>query len=390
MAAAFPLRFWWLCAGSYFFFGSFNMVIPELPELLEPMGEADRKGLVISLFTLTALISRPFSGRLADNIGRVPVMVAGAVVCFCCSLIYPWMSSFAVFVVLRLFHGFSTGFSPTGFSAYIADIVPENRRGEAIGLVTTFGSLGMASSPALGGYLVSRFSHDVMFIASAGFALIAVLIFYRLPESLQERKSFHISHLVIRRQDLFEPTIWLPCILMVLTAYSYGAMLTLLPERSVSIGFVNKGSMFMVFAFASVAVRIFAGRLSDRLGRVRVLASGIIFLVIGLSVCSQSTTPLTLIVGCVFYGLSNGITSPTLFAWATDICPSHHKARAFASLYIALELGIGLGALISGELVAGKFIESGNISGAFLVCAVLGVLALLILHPRLRHRAAVT
>lgn len=365
------------------------MVIPELPELLEPMGAADRKGLVISLFTLTALLSRPFSGRLADTIGRVPVMVAGAAICVCCSLLYPWMSSFTVFVVLRLFHGFSTGFSPTGFSAYIADIVPENRRGEAIGMVTTFGSLGMACSPAIGGFLVSRFSHDVMFLVSGGFAVIAVLIFYRLPESLSDRRAFKFSHLSIGRQDIFEPTIWLLFLVMVLTAYSYGTMLTLLPERTVGAGFSNKGSMFMVFAFSSVAVRIFAGRLSDRLGRVRVLSAGIIFLVIGLSICSQSLTPLTLIIGCVCYGISLGVTSPTLFAWATDICPAHHKARAFASLYIALELGIGLGAFISGELVADE-IGSDKISFAFLVCAGLGLLALVTLHPRLRRRKAVT
>ena len=94
------------------------MIIPELPGYLESMGGAEYKGLIIALFTITAMISRPFSGKLADTVGRIPVIVFGSIVCFICSLLYPVLSFVAGVLWIRLLHGFSTGFTPTGQTAY--------------------------------------------------------------------------------------------------------------------------------------------------------------------------------------------------------------------------------------------------------------------------------
>src|SRR5687767_15982473 len=94
------LQFWLLCLSSFLFFASFNMIIPELPSYLTSLGGAEYKGLIISLFTLTALVSRPFSGKLADKIGRVPVMVCGPIVCVICSAVYPLVSSVGGFLLL--------------------------------------------------------------------------------------------------------------------------------------------------------------------------------------------------------------------------------------------------------------------------------------------------
>ena len=132
------------------------MIIPELPSYLTSLGGAEYKGLIISLFTITAMISRPFSGKLSDKIGRVPVMIFGSTVCIICSLIYPWLTSVTGFLWLRLVHGFSTGFTPTGQTEYLSDIIPQERRGEALGLLGTAGSLGMAGGPELGGTIANN------------------------------------------------------------------------------------------------------------------------------------------------------------------------------------------------------------------------------------------
>jgi MFS family permease len=102
---------------SFLFSVSFNMPIPELPAYLSSLGGAEHKGLIIALFTLTAGISRPFSGKLADTIGRVPVMAVGSLVCFVCGFLYPVLGTVAGFLFIRLIHGFSTGFKPTAGGA---------------------------------------------------------------------------------------------------------------------------------------------------------------------------------------------------------------------------------------------------------------------------------
>src|SRR5690606_13625254 len=103
----YTLPFILLCLSSLLFCASFNMIIPELPNYLSQMGGAEHKGLIIALFTLTAGISRPFSGKLTDRWGRVPVMAIGSMVCFVCGFLYPILSSVAGFFFLRLIHGFS-------------------------------------------------------------------------------------------------------------------------------------------------------------------------------------------------------------------------------------------------------------------------------------------
>src|SRR5690606_31351454 len=102
-----------LCLSSLLFFSSFNMLIPELPDYLTGLGGEDYKGWVIGIFTLTAGISRPFSGQLTDRWGRIPVMMIGALVCVVCGFFYPIANTVFLFLVLRLIHGFSTGFKPT-------------------------------------------------------------------------------------------------------------------------------------------------------------------------------------------------------------------------------------------------------------------------------------
>ena len=170
--AGFSVQFWLLCLSSFLFFSSFNMMIPELPDYLTSLGGAEYKGYIISLFTLSAALSRPFSGRLADTIGRIPVMVIGAGVCFIMGFIYPAVGSVTAFLFLRFFHGFSTGFKPTGTSAYVADVVPENRRGEAMGMLGVFGSLGIAAGPAVGGIIANSISLNAMFYTSSIFAIM--------------------------------------------------------------------------------------------------------------------------------------------------------------------------------------------------------------------------
>ena len=52
--------------------------------------------------------------------------------------------------------------------------------------------------------------------------------------------------------------------------------------------------------------------------------------------------------GAAVYGISTGIVSPALNAWTVDMSFPEHRGKAMATMYIALEAGIGLGALFSG------------------------------------------
>jgi predicted MFS family arabinose efflux permease len=93
-------------------------------------------------------------------------------------------------------------------------------------------------------------------------------------------------------------------------------------------------------------------------------------------VIAFAETRLQLIIGGTLYGLAQGSSSPTLLAWATDLSHQAYRGRAIASLYIFMELGIGLGAFISG-LVYNN--EPSHFFVTFTVCGVLATLAFIYL-----------
>ena len=344
----YTLQFWLLCLSSLLFFASFNMLIPELPAFLTALDGGQYKGYIISLFTFTALISRPFSGKLTDRIGRKPVIIFGGIVCMICSLLYPLLTTVFAFFALRVIHGFSTGFTPTGQSTYVSDIIPVDRRGEAMGLLGMIGSVGMAMGPAIGGMVAREYGLNVMFYLSSFFGFIAAVIVLGMKETLPARSRFKVSMLKIDRHDLFEPRVVLPCIVMGLAYYAYGAMLTLIPDFGEHVGIYRKELLFTYYTIASILIRVIGGKASDRYGRVPVLVTSTAVVMVSMLMIAVAETQSLLIAGMILYGLGGGSVSPTLLAWATDLSEERHRGRALASLYIFMELGIGVGAFVSG------------------------------------------
>ncbi len=350
------IQFALLCFSSFLFYASFNMLIPELPAYLANLGGEKYIGLIIALFTLTAGVSRPFSGKLADTVGRIPVMIFGAAVCCICGMLYPMINTVFFFLLLRFFHGFSTGFKPTGTSAYVADVATDTRRGEAMGFLGLCSSLGMAGGPALGSTLALAYSPDMMFYTSSVLAILSVLILTGMKETLPQpaRRPFSLSLLKLSRHEIFEPRVIAPCITLLLTTFSFGIILTVIPDLSDQLLIANRGLFFTCFTVASVAVRFFAGKASDRFGRVKVLKVSATLLVTSMILLMTVESQEMFIVSAIVFGLSFGMNTPTIFAWTIDLSQPQHRGKGLATMYIALEAGIGLGALCSGWIYGGN------------------------------------
>lgn len=343
----FTFQFFLLCLSNFLFATSFNMMIPELPAYLTQLGGAQYKGLIIALFTLMAGLSRPFSGKLTDTIGRVPVMVFGSLVCVVCSLLYPWLATVGGFLFLRFLHGFSTGFKPTATAAYGADVVHPARRGEALGALSIGYTLGSSAGPMLGSWLVMAQGFNAMFYVSAGFALGSVLILYNVKETLTPTEPFRWSLLRIKSSEIFDATALRPALITLLFCISIGTVLTIAPDFSEHLGLRNKGIFFAFFTLSSLVIRFAWPKVSDRHGRRPVLLVSGIVLALSMGGMAWASTPAYFLAAAVFYGLSWGINSPTLTAWTVDLCAPENRGKAIASMYIALEVGIGSGALLS-------------------------------------------
>lgn len=375
-ASFFTFQFFLLCTSNFLFSASFNMMIPELPEYITKLGGAEYKGLIISLFTLMAGISRPFSGKLTDTVGRVPVMIFGSLVCVVCSFSYTLLTSVAAFLFLRFLHGFSTGFKPTATSAYASDAVHESRRAEALGAIAMGYTIGQSVGPIIGSYLVDHYSYNIMFYASSAFAMGSVAILYNIKETLPEPQKFKRRLLIIKRHEIFEASALKPAIILLLLSFASGCTLTLAPDLSESVGLHNKGVFFAVYTITALFIRIVAGKSADRYGRIPVLIVSSIALAVAMFMLCITKTEFMLLAASAIFGLSWGMNGPTITAWTVDLAPIEKRGRAVASMYIALEAGIGIGAIICADIynnITARF------AYAFALPATLALVALVLL-----------
>ena len=161
-----------------------------------------------------------------------------------------------------------------------------------MGYIGTAGTVGMAAGPAIGGALASSFSINIMFYCSSLFAFSAIGILIGIRETLSEKKKFSPGMLKVKKEDLFEPRVIMPCVVMGLCAYSFGAVYTVIPDFGEFVGITNKGLLFTYFTMASLLVRLIGGKASDYYGRAQVLKLSTLLIIAAMVTVGLANTKL--------------------------------------------------------------------------------------------------
>lgn len=356
----------------FFFMTSFNLILAELNNYISILDGADKKGLIITLFTISAAISRPFSGKLSDTIGRKKVIYLGIICSFFVMLIYPFSCSVLFFLILRFLHGFSAGFAPTGATALLTDLIPEKSRGHAMGIWGTFISLGIGVGQTLGSWIYLSFGFTILFLIGALFSLIAFILVFWIKETLVNQQKFNFKLLRISWKDVFEPNVLPAAFVMLLSAMCSGMIFVLTPDLSTYLGISNKGFFFGIYVIATILIRLLTSSLSDRIGREKTLLIGCFILVISMLLVGTSNSIVSYIFAAIIFGIATGITSPTMFAWTADLSHKDRRGVGAGTMFIALEFGIMFGALLT--LVSYDSTKS-TIFLTFLIGAIMATIA---------------
>ena len=378
--------FWLLSASMFFSMLSVNLILPEMNGFISGLGGSEVKGSIIFLFSVAAGVSRPFAGRLADLIGRKRSVFIGLGIAIAASISYAWVGALSVFFVLRFAHGLSAGFAPTGATALLTDILPPGRKGAAMGLWGTFISLGIGVGQALGSYIFERSNFDTLFMTSAAFGILALLLLSPIKETLPEQQAFQWRQLLIKWEDVVEPSVKPAALIMLLTAISSGLIFVLTPDYSTYLGIANKGYFFGIYVLSTIGIRLVFSSLSDRIGRRETMVIGCSLLVLSMVLLGYADDVWSYSFAAVIFGLATGISSPTLFAWTADLSLAHRRGTGSGTLFIALEIGILIGSGLT-FLFYKNTIESAR--HCLFIAAGFGVIALLILLVQIRSAKSI-
>jgi MFS family permease len=360
------------------------MVLPDLPEYLGSIGGREYNWLIIPVFATFALLTRPFSGKFSDTAGRVFVMAVGAIITTIACGLYLFIPIIWLFFVNRAFHGFCAGFTPTGFTAYADDIVPIQKRGEAMGIVGICNNIGNASGWVIGSKITNIFGIEAMFLMSSAMGLISFFMFISLKETIPNKQKFSLKMLKINRHELIERRVFKPGVILLLTAFSSGAILALIADFTNFIGIKNKGMYMGIYIISSIITRFLAGRWSDKYGRKIIALIGSIVLGISMLLLSFTSEIIMYSLSSITFGIGFGLISPSLFAWAADLAVPGFKGKAVGTLFIFMELGIIIGSSVTGLMYNNK---PENFFLAFLLCAILAFLPVVILSLHSKRKA---
>ena len=351
-------------------------MVPELYDYITSLGGADDKWLIMSLWTLAAAIARPFSGKIADNFGRKSTIFIGVIVSIVISFMYPFFTSITAFLTLRFLHGFSTGFQPTGATALVGDIIPKGKRGEAMGIFSMTISIGFGLGSYFSTAIFQHFQINGLFIASGLCGIIALSLVLLIKEEKKPKVDFNLRNIIPKWNEIFAPEVIQPTVFMFITATVAGIYYLLVPDFSTHLGMKEKGIFWLFFTATSLGTRFMAGKAADKYGYRNNLLVGLSIEILSGSICAYATTPFDFLLGASLFGIGAGMITPAIFAWTADLANPVFKGRGIGTMFIALEVGIALGGLITQKIYDNN---PNNFKIAFLVGVLLCMIGLLYL-----------
>jgi MFS family permease len=345
---SYPLFFYLIMASTFLFFFSMHLLITPLPLYVKEVGgQPSQIGLVMGVFALTAVLSRPLVGRLVDGWGRKPVMLIGSAIFIVGPLFYTLARSVPSLFLARMFHGIGIAAFTTAYSTLVADLVPPSRRGEALGLAGAAPHLSIMLAPPLGDALLPRLDFSLLFIVSAVVAALSLLVATPIREAARAANPHRAPGFL---HTLSERSVWVPSLLTVAVGLTYGSIYVFLPLFGVERGIANVGLFFTAYGIMNATGRIPLGRLSDRVGRKRVIVPAILVLALALGGLNLTRSIGPLIVLACAYGLGFGGAWTAMMALVVDEAPLEVRGMALGVLYACLDLGIGLGGVAMGPL----------------------------------------
>ncbi|MCH6268704.1 MULTISPECIES: MFS transporter [Neobacillus] len=332
---------------NFFIFLGFQMTLPTIPLFVEKLGGNDQLiGFVIGIFTFSALLLRPFAGQALETKGRGFVYLLGLAIFVLSVGSFGFLTSIAFLFVMRVVQGVGWGLSTTASGTIATDLIPASRRGEGMGYYGLSGNLALAFGPALGLVLAGVLKFETFFLICSVLGLIALLlssrITYKKVEPRQEKPK--------GRLNFYEKSALKPSMLMFFLTVTFGGIASFLPLYTAQKQIEGIEWYFLIYAIALMITRTFAGQLYDRKGHQAVFIPGTLLILAAMLLLSWLPNSTILFAAAGLYGLGFGTVQPALQAWSIEKTHINRRGMANATFFSFFDLGIGIGAMVFGQI----------------------------------------
>lgn len=341
---------------NFLLYFAFYLLTPLLPLYLsETFGATkDTIGIVLSGYTVAALIVRPFCGYVVDSFSRKKVLMlclSGFAVFFAG---YIAAGTILMFAICRTLHGGPFGAVTVANSTCAIDVLPSSRRNEGIGLYGLSNNFAMAIAPSIGIYLHNMVdSYMILFWIAFVVAISAVLIAWtiRLPEKdiIRNKEKLSLDRFFLTRA-------WLLAINIAMFGFCWGVLSNYLAIYSKEVLSITGGTGTY---FALLSMGLFSSRLQGRkalsLGKLtQNAAEGMLISLVGFTLFVAIPHPVAYYLSAILIGLGNGHLYPAFLNMFVHVARHDQRGTANSSILTGWDLGFGIGCLLGG-IVAEHF-----------------------------------
>ena len=339
------LKVW---TANFMLFFAFYLLTPLLPLFLRDVFQADKAmtGIVLSGYTLTALLARPFSGYIVDSFSRKKVLMwcYFLFALFFAGYFITW--SLLLFAIIRTVHGAPFGATTVANSTMAIDVLYPERRAEGIGYYGLSNNIAMAIGPSAGLYIyTSLHNFNIIFTLSLATAFLGLA----LVSSVSTRDRVPIkkeNKLSMDRFFLIEG--WSEGLTIMMLSFSFGVISTYLAVYSrEALGITSgTGTFFALLAAGLIASRIVGGRTLRNGMVVQNAQWGMTLSLFGYLLFVAVPDMWGYYGAAIIIGLGNGHMFPAMQTMFINLAPNSRRGTANSTLLVSWDVGIGLGIVI--------------------------------------------
>lgn len=327
--------------------------MPLLPIYIKMIGgNISLAGLVVSIYTFVALISRPFFAILIDRYGRKSILLIGLALILVGCFLYSLVALIGLLLVIRVVHGMGYSATTNATGTIAADVIPAARRGQGFGYYGFVMTASLALGPAAALMIFKssdiKMAFTVATVIAAIGMVVAFFISYERKPGLQPVASNQAPRGKMNLGVGYEKTALPASLVMLFVAFAYSGIVTFLPSYAGTLGIENISLYFIVYAVVLLITRLIVDWITKTRDISIVLLPGILLMGVAFTLLGFGKTLPLFLAAAVFYGIGYGAVQPTLNALVISACAPSKRSAANSTFFSALDLGIGLGAMAWG------------------------------------------
>ncbi len=371
----------------------FGVILPILPYYAENMGaSATTLGLLFATYSIIQFFFSPIWGQVSDRVGRKTPMIAGLLGFSLSFALFGLATQLWMLFAARILGGLLSAAALPSVMAYITDTTDEEHRGSGMGLLGASMGLGVTFGPVIGGFL-GQINQQLPFFFAAGLGVvIAVAVFFALPESLPEEardKSEGSLRPGLGLRNVFlalsGPLGFIMIIAFLASFASANLEATFALFTEVSLGF-GEAQMGVIFGAMGITMALTQGLLVgpwiNRWGEMRMIQIGLVASAIGFVLLLFAFNIWTVVAIMVIMGVGNAALRPAVNSLVSKRTPAGRQGNMMGIVNSYNSLG-----RIFGPIVGGLLFDSLGFRSPYIFGALIFFMSYLISIPLFRRNA---